>query len=322
MILQIGWTYRQADGTALPDACPVGDRCDVSSAATESGDAPTSVELVRQLVAGQFPQWRASLVEPIASAGTDHDIYRLGTDLVVRLPRRSWPSHQGTVEARWLPRLAPHLPLAIPTPLALGEPELGYPFRWSVHAWLPGHSADTATIDLDQAAIDLAGFALALRDVPTDGAPPRLRGRRGCPLAEVDRAVRNAIRDLGDRIDADAVEHSWAESLEASTWSQNDVWVHGDLLPGNLLAVDGRLSAVIDFGGLDVGDPSCDLQAAWAMFADESRARFRTGVAADDNTWLRGRGWALSHAVTALAQEWTGAAVAERAHRTILAVLG
>jgi len=191
-----------------------------------------------------------------------------------------------------------------------------------VHAWLPGDSADTVAVDPDQAAIDLAGFVIALRSIPTDGAPPRLRGRRGCPLVEADESVRNAIRDLGDRIDADAVTRSWAESLAASPWSKDDVWVHGDLLPGNLLAVDGRLNAVIDFGGLDVGDPSCDLQAAWAMFAGESRTRFRDGVAAEDDTWLRGRGWALSHAVNALARGRPQHAVAERAHRTILAVLG
>jgi aminoglycoside phosphotransferase (APT) family kinase protein len=288
---------------------------------TDAGDAPTSPGLVGRLVAEQFPSWRDLPIEPVESAGTDHDIYRLGPDLVVRLPRRAWSSRQGTVEAQWLSRLGPHLPLAIPTPLALGEPAQGYPFRWSVHAWLPGRSADSAPLDLDQAATDLAGFAMALRGVPTDDAPPRLPGRRGCPLAEADETVRKAVRRLHERVDADAAIRSWAASLEASAWHRTDVWVHGDLVAGNMLTVDRRLTAVIDFGGLGVGDPSCDLQAAWSMFRDESRSTFRTAMAADDDMWLRGRGWALCQAVTALAGDWPNPSVAERAHHTLLSVL-
>lgn len=307
--------------TELPGVVAVGDRCDVVTSSTRPGDAPTSVALVRQLVAGQFPQWCAQPIAPVVSTGTDHDIYRMGSDLVVRLPRRSWASAQGTFEAVWLPRLAPHLPLAIPAPLALGEPAFGYPFRWSVHAWLPGRSVDTVVVDLDEAAIDLAAFATALRGITTAGAPPRLFGRRGCPLAEADATVRGAIRDLGDTIDPGAATRSWEESLAADPWSQDDVWVHGDLLAGNLLAVDGRLSAVIDFGGLNVGDPSCDLQAGWAMLEPPTRSRFRTAMAADDETWLRGRGWALCQAVTALAGRWPDPSVADRARRTLRAVL-
>lgn len=314
-----------AQVTSSPEllaALAVGDRCGVVSSSTRPGDAATSVALVHQLVAEQFPRWRFELIQPIVSSGTDHDIFRMGTDLVVRLPRRGWASEQGRFEAEWLPRLAPQLPLAIPTPLALGEPAHGYPFRWSVHGWIPGVSADTASVDLDVAAVDLAGFVLALRGIATTGAPSRLRGRRGCPLAEADSTVRNAIRELGDTIDPGAVTRSWEESLAAAVWSQDDVWVHGDLLPGNLLALDGRLSAVIDFGGLNVGDPSCDLQAGWAMLDDQSRTRFRRATAADDQTWLRGRGWALCHAVTALAARWPDPSVAVRARRTLRAVLG
>jgi aminoglycoside phosphotransferase (APT) family kinase protein len=293
----------------------------VVSSPSGPGDAPTSAELVHLLVADQYPQWRQSPVTPVVSSGTDHDIYRLGADLVVRLPRRAWASHQGTVEAEWLPRLAPHLPLAIPAPLALGRPGRGYPFRWSVHAWLPGVSADVASIDLGQAAVDLADFATALRGIPTDCAPARLRGRRGCPLIEVDQSVRTAIGQLGERLDTAAVQAAWESSLAASPWSRGDVWVHGDLLAGNLLVDGGRLSAVIDFGGLSVGDPSCDLQAAWAMFTDESRSRFRLAMAADDDTWRRGRGWALSQSVGALAQQWQVPGVVDRAQHTIAAVL-
>lgn len=294
---------------------------DVVPSSSEPGDAQTSIRLVQRLVAEQFPRWRAEPVEPVASTGTDHDIYRMGSDLVVRLPRRSWSSEQGTFEADWLPRLAPQLPLAIPSPLALGRPAHGYPFRWSVHAWLSGRSIDNAPIDLDAAAVDLAAFAMALRGVSTAGAPPRPFGRRGCPLAEADTTVRRAIADLDGTLDSDAATISWEESLAAAPWSKDEVWVHGDLLPGNLLAVDGRLSAVIDFGGLNVGDPACDLQARWAMLDQRSRSRFRTAMDADDDTWLRGRGWALAQAVNALAGGWPEPSVADRARHTLLAVL-
>jgi len=306
----------------LPGVVAVVDRCHVAVSSTRwPGDASTSAALVQRLVIAQFPQWSDQPIEPVVSSGTDHDIYRMGFALVVRLPRRSWASHQGTFEAEWLPRLAPHLPLTIPTPLALGESACGYPFRWSVHTWLPGRSVDTAPIDLEDAAVDLAAFAMALRGVATTGAPPRRFGRRGCPLAEADTTLRDAVRDLGDGIDADAVTRSWEESLAAAAWSRDDVWVHGDLLPGNLLAVDGRLSAVIDFGGLGVGDPSCDLQAGWAMLDHRARSRFRAAVNADDDMWLRGRGWALYQAISALAGGWPNPAIADRARHTLRAVL-
>jgi len=123
---------------------------------------------------------------------------------------------------------------------------------------------------------------------------------RGAPLAELDEHVRRSIAHLGDRTDGNAALDSWEESLEASEWADEEVWVHGDLLPGNLLVVDGRLSAVIDFGGLNVGDPACDLQPAWNIFAGDSRARYRAELQVDDASWLRGRGWALFQAVMAL----------------------
>jgi len=158
--------------------------------------------------------------------------------------------------------------------------------------------------DLDQAAVDLAAFVRALRRVDTTGAPARLPRSRGGPLAEGDEQARRSVAELGDRIDADSTLRSWEESLRASVWDGQEVWVHGDLLPGNLLVVDGRLSAVIDFGGLNVGDPACDLQPAWNVFAGGSRARFRAELEVDDASWLRGRGWALYQAASALAYYW------------------
>ncbi len=264
----------------------------------------TDVALVRRLLAGEFPHWADLAIEPVVSYGTDHDIYRLGDDLAARLPRIGWATEQAAKEAKWLPRLAQHLPLAVPAQLAMGHPAEGYPFAWSVYEWLPGKNANGTIDDLDQAAVDLAAFVTALRRVDTADADPRPRGARGGPLAELDGAVRRSIEQLGDRIDRGAALRSWEESLDASEWDGEEVWVHGDLLPGNLLVVDGRLSAVIDFGCLNVGDPACDLQPAWNVFAGDSRRRYRAELQADAASWLRGRGWALFQAVVALPYYW------------------
>ena len=267
-------------------------------------EVQTDAALVRRLLAGQLPQWAQLSIELVESYGTDHHIYRLGDYLAARLPKIGWATEQAAKEAQWLPRLAPYVPLALPVQVAMGHPAEGYPYDWSVYEWLPGENANGAIGDLDQAAIDLAAFVLALQRVDTSGAPARGRAKRGAPLAEFDASVRRSIVELGDRIDGAAVLRSWQESLDAPPWDGAEVWVHGDLLPGNLLVMDGRLSAVIDFGGLNVGDPACDLQPAWNVFEGTSRQRFRDEVAADEASWLRGRGWALLQAVMAMPYYW------------------
>lgn len=283
----------------------------------------TDAELVRRLLTRQFPQWETLPTMLVPSYGTDHDIYRLGERLAVRLPRISWASDQAAKEERWLPRLAPHLPLAVPTPVALGQPDAEYPFPWAVHEWLPGQNADGTLEDLEQAAVDLAQFIAALRVIDTAGAPPRLPGTRAGPLAERDESVRQALVELGDRVDGAAALRSWEQSLAAPPWDGDEVWVHGDLLPGNLLVVGGRLSAVIDFGGLNVGDPACDLQPAWNVFTDSSRRTFLAELRVDPAMRLRGRGWALSQALIALPYYWeTNAGIIRQALHAIDLVLG
>jgi len=264
----------------------------------------TDVALVRRLLAGQFSEWADLAIDPVVSYGTDHDIYRLGDHLAARLPRIGWATKQAAKEAEWLPKLAPRLPLAVPVQLAMGQPAEGYPFEWSIYQWLPGENANGTIDDLDQAAVDLAAFVSALREADTTKAYPRPPRSRGAPLSELDEQVRQSIAELGDRIDGDATLFSWEESLNASEWDGEEVWVHGDLLPGNLLVVEGRLSAVIDFGGLNVGDPACDLQPAWNVFAGDSRRRYRVELQVDEASWLRGRGWALCQAVVALPYYW------------------
>ncbi|MCP9486387.1 MAG: aminoglycoside phosphotransferase family protein [Gaiellaceae bacterium MAG52_C11] len=267
-------------------------------------EVETDVALVQRLLSGQYPRWADLEITPVESYGTDHDIYRLGEQLVVRLPRIGWATAQAAKEAEWLPRLAPHLPLAVPVQLAKGRPAGGYPFEWSVYEWLPGENANGTIDDLEKAAVDLAAFVKALRRLDATDAPTRPPIGRGVPLVILDEHVRRSIAQLGKRIDGEAAIRSWEESLGAPESDEAEVWVHGDLLPGNLLVVDGRLSAVIDWGLLNVGDPACDLQPAWNVFTDDSRSRYRAELEVDDASWLRGRGWALFQAVMALPYYW------------------
>ena len=216
----------------------------------------TSAELVRRLLESQFPHWADLRISLVDSYGTDHDIYRLGDRFAARLPRIAGATRQAAKEAEWLPKLAPHVPLAVPVQLARGRAGDGCPFAWSVYEWLPGDNANGTLHDLNQAATDLAQFVRALRQVSTAGAHQRPDKARGAPLTECDDQVRSSIASLGDRIDGPAATRSWEQSLQAPVWDGPEVWLHGDLLPGNLLVVDGKLSAIIDFGGLNVGDPA------------------------------------------------------------------
>jgi aminoglycoside phosphotransferase (APT) family kinase protein len=206
--------------------------------------------------------------------------------------------------------------------VGLGRPDEGYPFPWAVQEWLPGEPANGALRSSERAAADLAGFVRAMREADTAGAPPRTPGSRGGPLAERDEGVRRAVAELGDRVDGAAVLRSWSESVAAPAWTGPEAWVHGDLLPGNLLVTAGRLSAVIDFGGLAVGDPACDLLPAWNVFDRGSRETFLAAVGADEPARLRGRGWALSQAVVALPYYWdTNPGIIRQALRALGEVL-
>jgi aminoglycoside phosphotransferase (APT) family kinase protein len=262
------------------------------------------VPLVRRLVAAQCPRWAALRIAPVRSAGSDNAIYRLGNDLAVRLPRRTGRTDESLEkECEWLPRLAPLLPLPVPVPLAKGVPGEGYPCGWAVYRWLAGETATRQHLaDSRQAAADLAGFLAALQRIDIAGAPPPGEHNffRGVPLATRDAAVRAAIASLRGVVDVGVVTAAWEAALRAPAWQGPPVWIHGDFCDGNLLAERGRLSGVIDFGGLGVGDPACDLIAAWSFLPARAREVFRTALAVDDATWARGRGWALSVALIAL----------------------
>ena len=262
-------------------------------------ETETSVSLVRRLISAQFPQWTELPIESVDSSGTDNALYRLGSDKVVRLPRIHWAVGQVEKEHRWLPRLAPHLPLAIPVPIVEGSPAEGYPWPWSVYRWLEGNDATLARIaDKHQAAIDLAQFLSALqRFAPGGELPPMDQSSRGSPLMTRDRQTRDAIEALRGRVDTDLVTAVWKEALRIPEWGRLPVLFHGDMMPGNLLVNNDRLFAVIDFSGLGVGDPACDMMIAWGLFSGESRDVFRRALAVDDETWARGRAHALSQAL-------------------------
>ncbi len=259
--------------------------------------------LVRRLISHQFPAWAELVVKRVPSGGTDNAMFRLGDELAVRLPRLARREGQVDKEQRWLPVLAPHLPLAVPEPVAMGEPGDDYPMRWSVCRWLSGRDAlTTAPEDLEQAAVDLAGFVSALRAVDAEGGPPPGEHNfwRGEPIAVRDDMVRSALARLDGEVDRVAAAEAWATDASAPAWDGDPVWIHGDLMPGNLLVDNGRLHAVIDFGGLGIGDPAVELLPAWMMFSGPSRAAFRQAVGADDASWARGRAWALSVSLVAL----------------------
>ena len=251
--------------------------------------------LVRRLVATQFPQWKDFGVRPVMTSGWDNRTFHLGEHMIVRMPSAADYALQVEKEHRWLPKLSCLLPLPIPKPLAMGEPGEGYPWHWSIYGWLEGKTVSRERItDLPQFAIALAEFLVALQRCDATGGP--LAGPhnfyRGGSLAIYDGETRQAIATLGNKIDVDAVTTVWNDAL-ASRWQEAPVWVHGDVAVGNLLVTEGTLSAVIDFGCLGVGDPACDLAIAWTFFNGSSRDAFREALTLDSATWARARGWAL-----------------------------
>jgi aminoglycoside phosphotransferase (APT) family kinase protein len=262
------------------------------------GEVDIDATTVGRLIAGRFPRWAGLPVERLDSSGTENAMFRLGANLVVRLPRHPGAVDDVAHELRWLPRLAPGLPVPVPEPLGRGEPGEGFPWPWSVYRWLDGRNPVVGAVEEPELlAEDLAAFVRALRRIdPRDGPP----GYRGVPLASRDELTRAAIAQSDGRIDTGAVTRLWDEALRLPRHSAAPVWAHGDLMPGNVLVRDGRLSAVIDFGTAGVGDPAADLIVAWNLLPAGVRGTFRDAVGADDAEWARGRGWALSIALIAL----------------------
>jgi aminoglycoside phosphotransferase (APT) family kinase protein len=271
---------------------------------THADQVHIDVSLVRRLVTTQFPQWADLPIKPVEFGGWDNRTFHLGEHMTVRLPSAERYILQVEKEHRWLPRLAPLLPLPIPVPLAMGMPAEGYPWHWSVYRWLDGEIATIAHIaDLREFASTLAHFLVALQRVDATGGPPPGKHNffRGGPLTVYDGETRQALKALDGTIDTDAATAVWEAAL-AATWRGSPVWVHGDVSSGNLLVESGRLSAVIDFGSSGVGDPACDLYIAWTFLEGDSREAFRAALPLDRATWARGRGWTLWKALITLAE--------------------
>jgi aminoglycoside phosphotransferase (APT) family kinase protein len=257
------------------------------------GEVDLDPELVGRLVAEQFPQLAGLPVRAVASTGTVNAIFRLGDHLCARLPRVEAWARDLDREWRWLPELAPRLSLRVPEPVARGRPTGSYPVAWAIYGWIEGRPyADELVDDERRAAGDLARFVGELRRVDPAGGP---RGGRR-PLRALDAATRAAIGAARGDIDGDAATAAWERALQAPGWEGTPVWVHCDLLRSNLLVGDGRLQAVIDFGGAGVGDPAADVVAAWSVFGPTGRAAFRDALGVDDGTWERARGYALHQA--------------------------
>jgi aminoglycoside phosphotransferase (APT) family kinase protein len=279
--------------------------------------------LARRLIEAQFPQWAALPIERVAHDGWDNRTFRLGDALSIRLPTGDWYAQQVAKEQRWLPRLAPQLPLPIPAPVARGEPGDGYPYAWSVYRWLDGEIAERTRVDdLPGFGAALARFLVALRAADATGGPPPGEHNffRGGPLATYEAEALAAVETLGNEIPRDAILRVWQEAM-ATTWERAPVWVHGDVAAGNLLVRDGRLAAVLDFGSSGVGDPACDVVIAWTYLDGPGRDAFRAALGLDAATWSRGRGWALWKALITLVGHLEDGTDASRPRRDIERVL-
>lgn len=265
-----------------------------------AAEVEVGVPLVRDLLADQFPALADRRVSLLAN-GWDNFMFKVGDDLVARLPRRSLSATLVEHEAEWLPSLAPGLPLPVPAPRHLGQPGRGYPWHWVISPWIEGRPpAAMGSLRDDEASGVLGGFLDALHRPAPPTAPEN--PYRGIPLRERDVSTRRRLADLAELVDAEHLLTLWETALAAPAHTGEPVWLHGDLHPLNLLAEDGRLTGVIDFGDLTSGDPATDLAIAWMLFDEPDRARFRAAYEkADDATWERARGWAITLATSHLA---------------------
>lgn len=279
-------------------------------------ELPVDEALVRRMIADQLPEYAGVPLRRLSASGSSNSLFRLGHELLVRVPRQPGGSSAILKEARWLPYLEDALPADVPEIVALGEPAHGYPEHWSVVRWVDGEhptAATSSTGSRDLLARDLAAVVRVLRELEV---PPQAREDaallwyRGEPLTGIDpdiRAYAEQCRSVPNLdLDIDAVLLVWDAAMAAAADGPTPAthWLHGDLLAENLLVRNGRLAAVLDFGGLAVGDPTVDLVAAWELLDPEARALFRTEAGLDDHTWLLGRAWALALAVMTFPYYW------------------
>jgi aminoglycoside phosphotransferase (APT) family kinase protein len=272
--------------------------------------------LVRSLLAAQRPDLAGSEVRLLAN-GWDNVLFRVGGELVARLPRRAIAANLIENEARWLPELGSSLPLAIPIPLFVGEPGDGYPWKWALVPWIPGTPVGVSEdFDPFQAAEDMGQFLRALHRPAPPQAPEN--PYRGIPLADRAEATRERIEKLGALVDQLTMLRVWESALATPEFDGEPAWLHGDLHPNNLLASGGRLSGVIDFGDITSGDPATDLSIIWMLLPTHLHSIFRGAYGGvDDDAWERARGWGLSLATAYLAHSADNPAMAAIGSTTI-----
>ena len=285
-----------------------------------------TVDTAADLVAAQFPEWRSLAIRPVTSYGTVNVLFRLGEELVLRFPVQPGETHRKRAwleaEADAARRLLGRVPVPTPEPLALGEPGRGYPLPWAVYRWLPGDDAGAAGVgDSTDFARDLASFVAALRRMDARGRHHEGRGRGGL-LTSQDEYVATSLSRNHGLVDVAALTRQWARLRRTPRADAPDVWTHGDLMPGNLLARDQRLAAVIDVGGLAPADPALDLMPAWNLMDPTARQAYRAALDVDDPEWDRGKGWAFAQAVGCLYYyRVTNPVMSATARRTLEALL-
>ncbi|MGE3317798.1 MAG: aminoglycoside phosphotransferase family protein [Candidatus Berkiella sp.] len=256
-----------------------------------------NIQLAKALISDQFPQYSHLAIRPVEHSGNDNRTFRLGDDMSIRLPSTQDYERQVQKEQTWLPKIAAHLPLPIPKPIAMGVPSKIYPWNWSIYQWLEGDSANTVVLQethLETIAAQLAKFLNEFHQFDAAGAPtPGLHNWwRAAHTSVYDADTKALIETLKDIIDAPIARALWQKAI-SSKWQKDPVWVHGDVASGNLLVKDNKLAAVIDFGCMGIGDPACDLTIAWTFFRGKSREIFKANIPLDEDTWVRARGWAM-----------------------------
>ena len=256
------------------------------------------ISLVRKLIESQFPAWASLPIEPVPSMGTDNALFRLGDAIQARLPRIHWAIKNIEKEFMWLPQIAPFISVPITTPLQMGKPIDQYPYAWAIYDWLDGDIPEPGCSACGREFVaDLVDFLAQLQNVTLPDSPT---AARGTPLIERDAPTRKAISELEGVIDTRLAAQIWDAALAIPYWDRPPVWVHGDLLPGNILIKEGRLSGIIDFSCMGLGDPSCDLIVAWNLLGASDRTLFRELLQVDEGTWRRGQAWALSQSLLIL----------------------
>lgn len=262
------------------------------------------IKLVKKIISEQFPEYVGLEITEVEKQGRDNKTYRLGDNMLVRMPSGSDYAPQVWKEQSLLPKIAHYLSINIPTPIAIGKESQDYPYPFSIYKWLQGKSInllDLTEIEKEQLAFDLAKFLKELQKIKDIPHILPGNGKRGCHVSVYDKGAREQIAQLSDIINGEKSLALWERAC-GTKWINDPVWLHGDFAVGNILVDNGKLSAVIDFGCSAVGDPACDLVIAWTYLSKTSREIFINEMNLDCDTWLRARGWALWKATFELCQ--------------------